>query len=135
MSNSNFSVPTEYYSVIIRQSRYGGVYEGAQFFCYSETFILPESYFAYLDGDDCEAVDFWGSADSENFGRGNSPDGALIDFLSRNEANGQNFYDYKKIVAAFDNRVADLHLTEHVERTDYYQLSNPIFTPRKNKEF
>jgi len=134
MQNDAFNVPIEYYPIVIRQSRYTGVYEGGKFYCYSEAFFLPNSYLNYLDGDDDAALDFWQSDDSKYFGIGNTPDDAFLNFFEK-QKNLTNQEEYNEILSAFKNKlITDKH-PELVERTDYYRNSYPIFLPRKNKEF
>lgn len=139
MRSENIDIPIEYYPIVIRQSRYGGVYEGGRFFCYSEKFPLPETYFNYLDGDDDAALDFWHSDDSRKFGVGNFPDSALIDFIARHFVqqcqSSDDTHQYKQIVSAFENKITKTQQPEILERTDYFQCNQPIFLPRKNKEF
>lgn len=134
MSIRNIALPHGLYPIVIQQSRYSGTYEGGAFFCYSGSFNLPDSFFEYLYGDDDAALDFWHSNDSVNFGVGDSPDDALYNFISKFSDNYDQ--DYKQLILAFEMRVrTESPKTVHVERTDYYQTSQPIFHPRKDKEF
>jgi hypothetical protein len=73
------------YPIIVRQSRYSGIYEGGVWFAmgnFDESKISVE-YFDYIFGDDCDAADFWCSEDSESIGRGDTPNDAVNDLLLR----------------------------------------------------
>lgn len=135
MTSKNFNIPHEYHGVVIRQSKYNGLYEGGKFFCYSEIYPLPESYSLYLEGDDDAALDFWYSDDSKLFGAGDSPNDALINFLKKLKSNNNDQYEYKNILTKFETKIIQQNKPEIIERTDYFQTSQPIFLPRKNKEF
>lgn len=75
------------YRIIISQSRYGGLYEGGKWFAYSTSLSIPASFYEYLDGDDCDAIDFWSGEDSKHFIVGESPNDALLKFETK-----QNLY-------------------------------------------
>lgn len=77
------------YPIVIQQCRYSGVYEGGLWFAladpagkreeFEEEMLLFDEY---LEGDDCDAVDFWGSAfASDHFGLGATPNDALFNLL------------------------------------------------------
>jgi hypothetical protein len=46
------------YPVVIRESRYSGVYEGGKWFAIAEYTGESEALENYIHGDDCDAVDF-----------------------------------------------------------------------------
>ncbi len=75
---------TSMYPITIRQSRYGGTYEGGEWYAYHGDIELTQGYYDYIDGDDCDALDFWDSDDSKFFGIGDTPNQALEDMLDRN---------------------------------------------------
>jgi len=77
------SPPLELYPVIVRESRYGGVYEGGAWFAFSG-FGFPTDAI----GNDAECSAFWGSDRSILMGRGDSPDGAVTDLILRHEMYG-----------------------------------------------
>jgi hypothetical protein len=136
MKINGYEIPSEHYPLVVQQSRYSGVYEGGHFFCYSGSAPLPDAYLDYLEGDDCDALDFWASEEAKRFGVGNSPNDALADFCKKNSFQATESTEYKQIVSGFEARIlADRHSIESIERTDYYQISQPIFVPRKKSEF
>lgn len=74
------------YPIVIRQSRYSGVYEGGKWHAIAnatggESFNID--YFDYLYGDDDEAIDFWQSDIAKSIGVGDTPDLALKDLYSK----------------------------------------------------
>lgn len=77
------SPPIELYPVIVRESRYGGVYEGGAWFAFSG-FGFPTDAI----GNDAECSAFWWSDRSILMGRGDSPDGAVTDLILRHEMYG-----------------------------------------------
>jgi hypothetical protein len=136
MKINGYEIPSEHYPLVVQQSRYGGVYEGGHFFCYSGRAPLPDAYFDYLEGDDCDALDFWSSEEAKSFGLGDNPNDALDDFCKKNSFLTAESTEYKHIVSGFESRIlANRHSTESIERTDYYQMTQPIFFPRKQTEF
>lgn len=76
------------YRIIISQSRYGGLYEGGKWFAYSTSLNIPASFYEYLDGDDCDALDFWSGKDSENFVVGESPDETFAKLKTKQNLHG-----------------------------------------------
>lgn len=73
------------YPIIIRQSRYSGVYEGGRWFAYHEGMEIGYGYYEYIYGDDDDAVEFWGSYEAGRFGVGNTPNDALEDMCKKNK--------------------------------------------------
>lgn len=76
--------PLELYPVVVRESRYGGVYEGGAWFAYS-------GYAFPLDaiGDDIACSNFWCSDRALLIGRGDSPNGAVEDLILRHQMYGE----------------------------------------------
>lgn len=75
------------YPIVIRESRYSGVYEGGEWHaipeCNSDTWSIE--YFEYLHGDDNDATNFWwNSGKSEKIGIGKTPNDALADLFKKN---------------------------------------------------
>ena len=66
--------------IVIHQSRYGGVYEGAQWFAIFCGDTFPDRSI----GDDVECSDFWGPEESKTCGIGDTPNDALDDLFSKN---------------------------------------------------
>jgi len=66
------SLPIFLYPIVVRETRYGGVYEGGSWFAYSGYGFPVEAI-----GDDCECADFWGSEASNKLGVGNTPNEAV----------------------------------------------------------
>lgn len=75
------SADTQYslYPIAIRESRYGGLYEGGRWFAIARCLEIPEKAI----GDDSEAIDFWGSPDAFLIGVGDTPNDALADLYER----------------------------------------------------
>ena len=76
----------DFYHIVIRQSRYSGVYEGGKWHAIAnarggESFDI--TYFDYLYGDDDEAIDFWQSNIAKSIGVGDTPNSALEDLYLR----------------------------------------------------
>ena len=76
-------IPLEMYPVAVRESRYGGVYEGGALFAIAKCDFIPDDA---IGGDD-EACDFWSSDEAKMIGRGDTPNDAVIDLLERWVAN------------------------------------------------
>ena len=127
------------YPVVVRQSRYSGIYEGGVWFAipsHEET-ELTEPYIDYLHGDDCDAVDFWDSDIAKTFGVGSTPNEAVADLLEKH--NGTQLKDeedsaYIDIRNQFQSTiekrketfVRNLEITSdiHLERTTYFEKSS-----------
>lgn len=91
MSNLN-----ELYPIIVSQSRYSGIYEGATWYALPEAdaaWAWSDSFTEYAFGDDDAALDFWNSDESKMVGRGNTPNAAVLDLLERHFGVGQWDYD------------------------------------------
>jgi hypothetical protein len=130
---------TGLYPIVIRQSRYSGIYEGGLWFAMPshEEVDLTEAYIEYIHGDDCDAVDFWDSDIAKTFGVGNTPDEAITDLLAKNyevkieEIQDSAYLDIRnKFQSTIDGRkepfarspqiTSDIHL----ERTAYFENSS-----------
>ena len=74
------------YPIIVRQSRYSGVYEGGSWFATGGIDFdeFDDRMCEYLHGDDVDAVEFWYSAEAEKIGVGDDPQSAVVDLLVRN---------------------------------------------------
>ena len=136
------------YPVVVRQSRYSGIYEGGIWFAMPshEELDLTEPYIDYLHGDDCDAVDFWDSDIAKTFGVGDTPDEAVLDLINRHNASSKNepanppYLDIRgKFESEIDERKASLlrqlyiyshskvppEISQiHVERTSYFGTSS-----------
>ena len=124
------------YPVVVRQSRYSGIYEGGLWFampCHGEI-DLAESYVDYLHGDDCDAVDFWDSDMARTFGVGGTPDEAVADLLAKHndvQARDDDDSAYIDIRNQFqltiekrkETFVRNSEITSyiHLERTTYFE--------------
>lgn len=75
--------PLELYPVVVRESRYGGAYEGGAWFAYSG-YAFPSDAI----GDDISCSNFWWSDRSLLIGRGDTPDGAVTDLILRHQMFG-----------------------------------------------
>lgn len=80
-----------FYPIIIRQSRYSGIYEGGKWHAiasadekHNEFDKAMKEYDDYLYGDDCDAIDFWMSEFADqNIGTGDTPNEALFDLIKK----------------------------------------------------
>ena len=72
--------PIDLYPVVVRESRYCGVYEGGAWFAYSGYAFSSDAI-----GDDMACRSFWDSEDSLLYGRGDTPNGAVEDLIRRHE--------------------------------------------------
>lgn len=75
-----FTVPHRLfmYPIVVRETRYGGVYEGGSWFAYSGHGFPVEAI-----GDDDECSFFWASASSQQLGIGYSPNEAVEDLVQK----------------------------------------------------
>ena len=75
------------YPIVVVQSRYGGTYEdGAAWHALPNAdagWMWSEAYSEYMFGGDEDAVAFWTSEESENVGRGQTPNAAVLDLIER----------------------------------------------------
>lgn len=77
------------YPIVVRQSRYSGVYEGGMWIATASTPAIPEpAFFDYLTGDDEDAINLFLSAGSHLIGRGDTPNDALVDLERRLKESG-----------------------------------------------
>jgi hypothetical protein len=84
-----FEPEYDLYPVAIFQSRYSGVYEGGKWFAIGNFKSFEEIGISeYLFGDDCDAVDFWMSGESEMIGVGSTPDAAVENLYERYRVKG-----------------------------------------------
>lgn len=82
------SLPVFMYPIVVRETRYGGVYEGGSWFAYSGHNFPMEAI-----GDDDDCAFFWASEASKKMGVGNTPNEAvhrLIQIYLRLEAEKEN---------------------------------------------
>ena len=123
------SLNLDLYPIVVRQSRYSGVYEGGLWFAianYSDD-DLSAAYRSYVDGDDCDAVDFWQSDESKGFGVGENPDGAVLSLMRIHLEKHVEEKTYTNLRDDFNARVAS---REHESQHSKY---NPIFNVNVEK--
>jgi hypothetical protein len=78
------------YQIAVFQSRYSGIYEGGEWFAIGNFKSFDEIGISeYLFGDDCDAVDFWMSEQSEMIGVGSTPDAAVKNLYERHTTKGE----------------------------------------------
>lgn len=90
------------YPVMIRESRYSGVYEGGKWFAIAEYSEESEGLANYISGDDCEALDFWDSEEAKMIGVGDSPNGALANLYLKHGITEHEEVTLKEANTAFD---------------------------------
>lgn len=125
--------------MVVRQSRYSGVYEGGLWFAIPnhEEDNLPDGYVNYILGDDCDASDFWDCDIAKLFGIGNSPNEAVADLIRKH--GGQSVGDienstYMALRNQFESVVEErkesiiknppVTSDIHLERTAYFERSS-----------
>lgn len=126
------------YPIVVRQSRYSGVYEGGLWFAIPnhEEMDLAEQYIDYLYGDDCDALDFWDSKMGKTFGIGNTPNEAVENLIRKQSGQEEDAPSsaYVDIRNQFDSAIEERkesfmrspHVTSeiHLERTAYFERSS-----------
>jgi len=71
------------YPIVIRQSRYGGVYESGKWFALANCDAIPaDDLMDYLEGDDCDAFYFFDNP-ANIIGIGNTPNDAHLDLIHK----------------------------------------------------
>ncbi len=84
--------PSELYPIIVSQSRYSGVYEGATWYALPKAdgaWNWSDSFFNYMFGEDDDAQLFWNSDEAKIVGRGNTPNAAVLDLIDRHTGAAQ----------------------------------------------
>jgi len=71
------------YPVVIREARYGGIYEGGKWLAFAECDEFTEAMLNYFEGDDCEAVDLFTDEYKQTVGIGETPNHAYADLCSK----------------------------------------------------
>lgn len=87
---------SEFYPIMVVQSRYSGVYEGGNWHAIPNAdagWMWSEGYADYLFGGDEDAVEFWHSEEAEQVGRGGTPNAAVLDLIERRSGVRQWDYD------------------------------------------
>jgi hypothetical protein len=112
------------YPIIVFQSRYGGVYEGAEWFAISGFENLSSGLLEYFEGGDEDAVEFWSTKQNFPIAIGNTPNEA-VNSLIANYSNDSNSIPYKEIVTpkSFGNNSHPSFSNTHIERTGFYERS------------
>ena len=75
--------PITLYPVVIREARYGGIYEGGKWLAFAECDEFAEPMLDYFYGDDCDAVDLFTDEYKEAIGIGESPNLAYADLCHK----------------------------------------------------
>jgi hypothetical protein len=113
------------YPIVISQSRYGGVYEGGEWFCMANCDFIPDD----AVGDDEACADFWASKAAANIGIGKTPNDAFFDMLHRHDRGlDEARLPYRKIVQQFETTTEQNRSPStpgpmrsiRLERTDYF---------------
>jgi hypothetical protein len=77
--SANFN-SRELYPLVVRQSRYSGVYEGGEWIAIPNYDEMDMALYKYLHGDD---EDFFTWAEQATFGAGSTPSSALADLYEK----------------------------------------------------
>jgi hypothetical protein len=117
-------IPVDLYPIVICQSRYGGVYEGGEWFCIPRCESIPED----AVDEDCVCVDFWHSDASSHIGVGDSPNEALLAMLQKHGVKIQE-NQFQEAFQRFKNRTpisgGSNYTTElDIERTGYFKRAS-----------
>ena len=107
--------PISLYPIMVIQSRYGGIYEGGAWFAVAGTHNLSTDIMDYLEGDDCDAIDFWAKEHDFPIATGQTPNEAVSNLVIRENAKNQNSVPYKQVLT--QNSMKDIS----IERTSFYQ--------------
>lgn len=75
--------PITLYPVVIREARYGGIYEGGKWLAFAECEEFTEPMLDYFYGDDCDAVDLFTEEYKQSIGIGESPNRAYADLCHK----------------------------------------------------
>jgi hypothetical protein len=79
-----FEPKFDLYPITVRQARYSGVYEGADWYATALEKDGPsQALMDYMYGDDCDAADYWYGPDSVFVGIGNTPSEAVENLIER----------------------------------------------------
>jgi len=71
------------YQIVIRESRYGGIYESGKWFAMANCETIPsDDLMEYLHGDDSAAWDFFDNPENV-IGVGNTPNEAHLDLIRK----------------------------------------------------
>jgi len=81
MQNHGPDPEFELYPVVIRQTRYSGVYEGGRWAAFPNMYRFPEDT---AFGDDVSCANYWASSEAMHVGRGETPQEAYEDLVRRN---------------------------------------------------
>lgn len=71
------------YPVVIREARYGGIYEGGKWLAFAECDEFTERMRDYFYGDDCDAVDLFTEEYKQAIGVGDNPNNAYADLCNK----------------------------------------------------
>ena len=74
------------YPVVIRESRYNGVYEGGKWIAFPECDEFTEPMLDYFEGDDCFALDLFTDEYKQKVGIGATPNDAYADLCYKRRA-------------------------------------------------
>lgn len=112
------------YPIVVFQSRYGGVYEGAEWFAISGFENMSSGLDEYFNGDDDAAVDFWHQDHEFPIAVGNTPNEA-VNSLIANFSKSDTSVSYKEIVSStsINKPKAPGFHDVHLERTGFYEQS------------
>ena len=83
-SNNMTQKTIRIYPVVIREARYGGIYEGGKWIDFAECDEFTEAMLNYFEGDDCDAVDLFTDEYKQTVGIGESPNHAYADLCNKN---------------------------------------------------
>jgi len=112
------------YPVIVFQSRYGGVYEGGEWFAISGFENLSSDLNDYFEGGDCDAVDFWGKEHNFPIAVGNTPNEAVNSLIAKYSLNGESIPYKEAIASTAINKPKTISFNDtHIERTSFYERS------------
>lgn len=113
------------YPIIVLQSRYRGTYEGGEWFAISGFENLSGGLIDYLEGDDCDAVDFWDAKHDFPIAVGSTPNEAVNLLVANYSNSGTDSIPYKTVInsTSFSTNSHSDFKNTHIERTGFYEKS------------
>ena len=112
------------YPIIVFQSRYGGIYEGGEWFAISGFENMSSDLNDYFEGDDCDAVDFWEKEHTFPIAVGKTPNEAVNSLLAKYSSNSESIPYKEAIESTAINKPKTISFNDtHIERTSFYERS------------
>jgi hypothetical protein len=110
---------------MVFQSRYGGAYEGGEWFAISGFENLSSGLLEYFEGEDEDAVSFWSKEHDFPIATGNTPNEAVNLLLANYSKTTNDSVPYKKVIESTSMNKPEYtsFSNTHIERTSFYERS------------